>query len=86
MVQTKIEKQRPTTYTKGNLKVVEWTNTNELLKKEFKNYVLERFYKDAESGEWKTSTSFSYNDLVAFIPLLAEAIAQIKPVKVENRE
>lgn len=73
---------KPISYTKGNLKINQWSNED----KEGKNhlsYTTEKFYKDKE-GKWTTSNSFSKNELINLALLILEFNALENPVVVKQ--
>lgn len=59
----KDERQRPATEVRlGRIKAAIWENSTEQGVRY--NVTLTRLYKDQESGEWRTSTSFGRDDLL----------------------
>jgi len=76
---TKTESKRPKQYVDGNLKILEWINTDKE-GKEFKSYQFEKFFKDKE-GDWKTSNNFSFSDIRKFPELTRKFLDLKSPIQ-----
>jgi hypothetical protein len=75
----KDSKARPTEYSIGNVKVLEWTNTigdGDIIK----SYTCEKFYKD-KNGQWKSTNSFNFSEL----QMLENLIRRVKDEKLPLR-
>lgn len=75
-----VEKTKPVSYVKGNLKLIEWTNKDDK-ENEFVSYQIEKFYKSG--NEWKTSNTFSLHELQNISAMIQEFIALKKPLQVK---
>jgi hypothetical protein len=49
------------------------------------NSTISNSYKDEQSGEWKTATSYSPNDLLVVAELSRQAFAEIGKLKAQGR-
>lgn len=71
------KKARPSEYRMGNIKLVEWKNTNKDGEKYF-SYNIVKFYKDGE--EWKETSSFGDRDLNLLFDLLLQLKIEKFPI------
>lgn len=70
---SKEERQRPVHEVRlGRIKAAIWANATEQGVRH--NVTLTRIYKDQESGEWRTSTSFGRDDLLLVAQVCQRAV------------
>jgi len=74
------EKVKPVSFTKGNLKLIQWTNKDKD-GNEFISYQIEKFYK--QNDKWQTSNIFSLQELLNITFLIQEFNAINKPIVVK---
>lgn len=72
---------KATQYVLGNLKITEFQNTTED-GETYNNYLPQKFYKDKETEDWKTTNSLNLNELVK----MKELISQLIHLKLEMVE
>jgi hypothetical protein len=67
----------------GGIELAVWSNPGE--SGTMYNTTISNSYKDEQSGEWKTASSFSPTDLLVVGELAREAFAKITELKQQGR-